>query len=89
MNEPKVWDLDYINFLLATPRVVSGINLVSLVWSDDTHAIPCDYRLFDAPNDGLTKNDHFREMLATARRRGFTPEYVCFANWYSIRPALQ
>ena len=24
MNEPKVWDLDYINFLLATPRVVSA-----------------------------------------------------------------
>jgi putative transposase len=149
MNEPKVQDLDYINFLLATPRVVtateaervqpegprraahdaftrllyrlepdtaplwreaevlvdrtrgllviddttldkpysyeialvhrhwsgkhrrvvSGINLVSLVWSDDTHAIPCDYRLFDAPNDGLTKNDHFRAMLETARKR--------------------
>jgi hypothetical protein len=52
-------------------RVVSGINLVSLVWSDDTHAIPCDYRLFDAPNDGLTKNDHFRAMLETARNRGW------------------
>jgi putative transposase len=24
MNEPKVQDLDYINFLLATPRVVSA-----------------------------------------------------------------
>jgi len=163
MNEPKVHDLDYINFLLATPRVVSateaervqpdepqraahdaftrllhrlepdttplwreaeplidrtrgllviddttldkpyaskialvhrhwsgkhrrvvsGINLVSLVWSDDTHAIPCDYRLFDAPNDGLTKNDHFRAMVQTAKQRGFTPEYVCFDGWYS------
>lgn len=163
MNQPKVQDLDYINFLLATPRVVSateaervqaegprqaahdaftrllhrlepdttplwqeaeplidrtrgllviddstldkpysykialvhrhwsgkhrqvvsGINLVSLVWSDDTHAIPCDYRLFDAPNDGLTKNDHFRAMLHTAKQRGFTPEYVCFDGWYS------
>jgi hypothetical protein len=163
MNEPKVQDLDYIMFLLATPRVVSategarvqpegprraahdaftrllhrlepdttplwreaepfldrtrgllvvddttldkpyaqqialvhrhwsgkhrhvvsGINLVSLVWSDDTHAIPCDYRLFDAPNDGKTKNDHFREMLQIAKQRSFTPEYVCFDSWYS------
>ncbi|PDV97171.1 transposase [Candidatus Chloroploca asiatica] len=138
MNEPKVQDLDYITFLLATPRavsateaervqpegprqaahdaftrllhrlepdttrlwqaaaplidrtrgllvvdnstldtpyaytialvhrhwsgkhghVVSGINVVSLVWSDDTHAIPCDYRLFDAPNDGLTQSSY-------------------------------
>lgn len=163
MNEPKVQDLDYINFLLATPRVVSasecarvqpdgprgaahdaftrllhrlepdstplwreaealvertrglliiddstldklysykialvhrhwsgkhrrvvaGINLVSLVWSDGRHAIPCDYRLFDAPQDGLTKNDHFRAMLQRAKHRGFTPEYVCFDSWYS------
>jgi hypothetical protein len=64
-------------------HVVSGINLVSLVWSDDTHAIPCDYRLFDAPNDGKTKNDHFRDMLQIAKQRGFTPEYVCFDSWYS------
>ena len=26
-------------------RIVAGINLVTLVWSDDTHAVPCDYRL--------------------------------------------
>ena len=64
-------------------RIVLGINLVSLVWSDDTHAVPCDYRLFDAPNDALTKNDHFRAMLQTAKKRGFTPTYVCFDSWYS------
>jgi putative transposase len=64
-------------------RVVAGINLTTLVWSDDTHAVPCDYRLFDKPNDGLTKNDHFRAMLQTALKRGFTPRYVCFDGWYS------
>lgn len=64
-------------------RVVAGINLVTLVWSAGAHAIPCDYRLFDAPNDGLTKNDHFRAMLHTAKERDFTPAYVCFDSWYS------
>ena len=64
-------------------RIVAGINLVTLVWSDDTHAVPCDYRLFDAPNDGQTKNDHFQAMLQTAKKRGFTPRYVCFDGWYS------
>jgi hypothetical protein len=64
-------------------RIVAGINLVTLVWSDDTHAVPSDYRLFDAPNDGLTKNDHFQAMLETAKKRGFTPRYVCFDGWYS------
>lgn len=64
-------------------RIVAGINLVTLVWSDGRHAVPCDYRLFDAPNDGLTKNDHFCAMLDTAKTRGFRPEYVCFDSWYS------
>src|SRR6266511_2862994 len=34
-------------------RVVSGINLLTLLWSDGTDAIPCDYRLFDKPVDGF------------------------------------
>jgi hypothetical protein len=64
-------------------RVVSGINLVTLLWSDGTHAIPCDYRLFDKPVDGLTKNEHFRAMLKTAHERGFRPRLVAFDSWYS------
>lgn len=64
-------------------RVVSGINLLTLLWSDGTDAIPCDYRLYDAPNDGVTKNDHFQAMLATAKARGFAPGYVVFDSWYS------
>jgi hypothetical protein len=64
-------------------RVVAGINLVTLLWSDGTDAIPCDYRLYDKPGDGLTKNAHFRAMLATAKQRGFRPRYVAFDSWYS------
>jgi hypothetical protein len=59
-------------------RVVSGSNLVTLVWSDGTHAIPCDYRLFNKPSDGLTKNAHCRAMLDTAAARGFHPQLVAF-----------
>ncbi len=64
-------------------RVVSGINLVTLLWSDGTDAIPCDYRLYDKPVDGLTKNAHFRLMLQTAKQRGFRPRLVAFDSWYS------
>jgi putative transposase len=64
-------------------RVVSGINLVTLLWSDGTHAIPCDYRLFDKPVDGLTKNEHLRAMLKTAHQRGFQPRLIAFDSWYS------
>jgi putative transposase len=70
-------------------RVVSGINLVSLLWSDGTDAIPCDYRLFDKPLDGLTKNEHFRAMLKTAHERGFRPRLVAFDSWSSALENLK
>ena len=44
---------------------------------------PCDFRLYNKDEDGLTKNDHFRQMLGTASERGFDPEYVVFDSWYS------
>lgn len=64
-------------------RVVNGINLVTLLWTDGDKSVPCDYRIYDKANDGLTKNDHFRAMLAAARERGFTPECVLFDGWYA------
>ncbi len=64
-------------------RVVSGINLVTLLWSDGTDAIPCDYRLYDKPVDGVTKHAHFRALLAEAKARGFQPRLVAFDSWYS------
>ena len=64
-------------------RVVQGINLITLLWSDGQDAIPCDYRLYDKPVDGETKNDHFRAMLETAQTRGFRPRLVAFDSWYS------
>jgi putative transposase len=70
-------------------RVVSGINLLTLLWSDGDAAIPCDYRLFDKPVDDLTKNDHFRAMLQTAKARGFQPRYVAFDSWYSSLATLK
>ncbi len=64
-------------------RVVQGINLLTLLWTDGEALIPCDYRLYDKANDRLSKNDHFRAMLATAEVRGFTPECVVFDSWYA------
>jgi hypothetical protein len=63
--------------------VVDGINLITLVWSEGESLIPCDWRVFDKPNDGMTKNDHFGAMVLTAEQRGFTPECVLFDSWYA------
>ncbi len=65
-------------------RVVKGINLISLVWTDTEHCrLPCDFRLYNKSQDGLNKNQHFREMLAVAHQRGFCPKIVAFDGWYS------
>jgi hypothetical protein len=64
-------------------EVVQGINLISLVWSDGDACLPCDYRLYNKAQDGLSKNDHFRDMLEQAQQRGFQPALVAFDSWYS------
>ncbi len=64
-------------------RVVKGINLQSLIWTDGDQLIPIDYSLYDKAKTGMTKNDHFRAMLVKAKERGFCPECVLFDSWYS------
>ena len=63
--------------------VVWGINLISLVWTDGDRVLPLDYRIYDKPTDGLTKNDHFRSMIQAAHQRGFHPRAVLFDSWYA------
>ena len=64
-------------------RAVKGINLITLRWTEGDSYLPCDYRLYDKAQDGLSKNDHFRAMLQVAHQRGFAPEMVVFDSWYS------
>jgi hypothetical protein len=71
-------------------RIVRGINLVSLLFSDGDALWPIDYRLVDpAGGKKVTKNDFFRAMLATAKERGFEPRYVTFDAWYSGKDNLK
>jgi len=64
--------------------VVRGINLISLVWTDDGQSsLPGDYRIYNKVHDGLDKNDYFGEMLEVAHARGFTPSLVAFDGGYS------
>jgi hypothetical protein len=63
--------------------VVQGINLLTLLWTNGERIVPVDYRLYDKAQDGLSKNDHFRQVLDTARERGFSPSCVVFDSWYA------
>ncbi len=76
-------DLVYRHYSGKHGAVVSGINLITLLWTDGDRAVPCDYRIFDKDTDRKTKNDHFSEMIMKAHERGFSPAMVCFDSWYS------
>jgi DDE family transposase len=64
-------------------RIVPGISLVTLVWTDGDVTYPVDFRIYSKERDGKTKNDHFADMLKMAKERGFSPEFVLFDSWYS------
>jgi hypothetical protein len=84
LDKPYARKMDLVAHLWSGKhhRVVKGIGLITLLWTDGDRHIPCDYRLYDK-SDGLTKNDHFRAMLNMAKERGFQPECVLFDSWYS------
>src|SRR5262249_32389867 len=63
--------------------VVTGINLLTLLWTDGDRHVPCDWMVYDKPHDGLSKNALFRTLLRRLRDRGLTPRCVCFDSWYS------
>jgi putative transposase len=64
-------------------RVVRGINLITLLWTDGEKLVPTDFRIYDKPFGGKSKNGHFVDMLLEARERGINPDYVIFDSWYS------
>ncbi len=75
--------------------VVLGINLITTLWTDGKKLIPCDFRVYDKPMGktgpfgGKDKNEHFRDMLTTAKQRGFNPRYAVFDSWYTALENLK
>ena len=63
--------------------LVKGIDVVDLLWTDGERIVPVDYRIYDPTRDGKTKNDHAREVLQFAEKRGFAPRYVLMDAWYA------
>lgn len=69
-----------------------GIGLTTLLWTggkDADEHIPVDFRIYAKKEDGNTKLDHFREMLVTARKRGFHPEKVLMDGFYASLGCLK
>jgi len=64
-------------------RVVQGVNLITLYYCDpEGRHQPVNYRIVDK-EEGKTKNDYFREMLAEVQDWGLEPASVTGDSWYS------
>ena len=64
-------------------RVVKGINLITLFYTDiHGMSVPVNYRLYKK-DEGKTKNDYFLEMLLEVNGWGIKPTWVTGDSWYS------
>lgn len=64
--------------------LVRGIGVINLVHSDGEDFYPIDYRIYAPEADGLTKNDHFREMLLqTKGDKQIQARTLLFDSWYA------
>jgi len=64
----------------------AGQALIPLVYrrqSVPKGIVLCDFRVYDKPQGGKTKNEHFQQMLQQAKARGFAPEYALMDSWYA------
>jgi hypothetical protein len=69
-------------------KVVKGINLITLYYTDSGGvSVPVNYRLNDK-TDGKTKHDYFREMLLEVIKWGLLPESITADSWYACVETL-
>ena len=86
INKSRSKKMELVNWQYSGTEhsVVKGIGVVNALWqTNNENYTPIDYRIWNPPEDGKTKNDHFREMLSTAKSRGLEPEMVVADSWYS------
>jgi putative transposase len=85
LDKPYAQKMDYVTYHWSGKhqRVVKGIALMTLLWTDGQALLPCDFRVYDKPFGGASKNSHFRAMLQQAWVRGFAPAYVVMDSWYA------
>ncbi len=70
-------------------RVVKGVNLITLYYTDwQGRSPPVNYRVYDKA-DHKTKNDYFLEMLEQVLSWGLEPGFMTGDSWYSSASNLK
>ena len=86
IDKSRSGKMELVNWQYAGSKhdITKGIGVVNALWQvSKEDYIPMDYRIWNPPDDGKTKNDHFRDMLVAAKQRQLHPEMVEADSWYS------
>lgn len=86
IDKSRSGKMELVNWQYAGSKhdVVKGIGVVNALWqTSNEQYIPMDYRIWNPPEDGRTKNDHFKDMLSSTKARGLHPDMVVADSWYS------
>jgi len=85
IDKSRSGKMELVNWQYAGSKhdITKGIGVVNALWQvSKEEYIPMDYRIWNPPEDGKTKNDHFQDMLRSTRSRGLHPEMVVADSWY-------
>lgn len=70
-------------------KVIKGINLISLYYTDpEGKSVPVNYRIYNK-QEGKTKNEYLREMIAEVLGWGLKPKWMTTDSWYASRDNLK
>ena len=86
---PKKIPNTYYHMSGSGHKVVKGISLIILFWTNGVLYLPINYRIYDKDRDSKSKNDHFRAMIINAEKLGFKPKKVLFDETYAEKRTLR
>ncbi len=88
-SSPKLTELIGYFWSEKHHRIVKGLHLITIYYTDPSgKSLPVNYRIYDK-QEGKTKNDYFREMIAEVSAWGLQPEMVTGDAWYSALKNLK
>ena len=91
LDKPYSHKMDLVGYFWSGKhhRVVKGINLLTLYYTDPQgRHLPVNYRVIDKA-ENKTKNEYFREMLAEVLAWGLRPAVVTADSWYACEQNLK
>ncbi|MBE9001092.1 transposase [Nostoc sp. LEGE 12447] len=88
-SDPKITELVGYYYSGRHHRAVKGIQLITLYYTDlSGKSVPVNYRIYNK-QEGKTKNDYLREMIAEVLTWGLSPKAVTTDTWYSSQKNLK